>query len=65
MYPLNEPELQKLHREEVIWEVERARLARRLREERTSGVRDSSLDRVMTALRTAFGREAKVGDCDG
>ncbi len=63
MYPLNEPEMQRIRREELMREAENARLARRLRAERAAGVRSISLDRAMAALRAAFGRKARVGDC--
>lgn len=62
---MNDFEMAKIHREELMREIEGNRLARRLREERNSGVRSFSLDRIMAALRAAFGGKPGVGDCEG
>lgn len=63
MYPLNEPDVQRIRRQELMREVENARLARRLRDERAAGVRSISLGRAMSALRAALVGKPRVGDC--
>lgn len=65
MDPIHEMEMHRMRREELMREVEGNRLARRLREERSSGVRSVSLDRMMGALRAALGGKPGVSDCEG
>jgi hypothetical protein len=64
MDPIQEIEMDRMRREELMREVERTRLARRLRNERVSGTR-ASLDRAVDAIRGALGMKPSVGDCEG
>jgi hypothetical protein len=64
MDPIQEIEMDRMRREELMREVEKSRLVRRLRKEKASGTR-ASLDRVMDAIRGALGMKPSVGDCEG
>lgn len=65
MHFLYEPEIRRLHREEMMREAERARLARRLRAEKGSGGRRNPLERMFASLRAVAGGKARTGGCEG
>lgn len=68
MHVMNEHELERLHRDDLMREVEKSNLSRRLRAvrlERSPENRRAWSGHAWNRVRAALANEVKAGDCEG